>query len=91
MHLITSRYLLPFMLAAIAMSGMLSGCGSSPADFGITGPAPRPNLSPPPVQAADNPDATSVIPGVQTGSGMSTSMSPILNAPAVPGTFYGSD
>jgi hypothetical protein len=83
------RYILTGLLLSAA-SVALSACGTSPADFGITGPSPGQSLNPPPPTLAQtNPDASSVIPGVQNGA--NTIAPSILNGPAVPGTFYGSD
>jgi hypothetical protein len=89
MHHAVLRYMILGSLLSAA-AGALSACGSSPADFGITGPTPGQNLNPPPpTQAQINPDAPSVIPGVQTGNDSFTPS--ILNAPAQPGKFFGSD
>jgi hypothetical protein len=83
------RYMIIGMLLSAAVMS-LSACGTSPADFGITGPSPGLNLNPPPpTQAQTNPDASSVIPGVLTGNDSFTPT--ILNGPAVPGSFYGFD
>ena len=88
MHHAATRYVVTGLLLSATVVA-LSACGS-PTDFGITGPSPGMSLSPPPpTQAQLNPDAASVIPGVQTGNDSFTPS--ILNAPAVPGTFYGSD
>ncbi len=79
------------LIAALGGAALaLSGCGTSPADFGITGPSPGMSLAPPaPPPARGNPDATAVIPGVRTGSDASGPA--VLRGRATPGTFFGSD
>ncbi len=84
------RLTAPLIVALCVAALALSACGTSPADFGITGPSPGMNLAPPPPPPArGNPDATAVIPGVRTGSDASGPA--VLQGRATPGTFFGSD
>ena len=77
-------------LLLIAAAAALDACGTTPADFGITGPSPGMSLTPPaPPPAQANPDAMAVIPGVRTGS--DTSGPAVLQGRATPGSFFGSD
>ena len=86
------KILLAALLAAACAS--LGACGTSPADFGITGPNPGMSLTPPAPTAAQaaaqaNPDAAGVLPGVRTGS--DTNAPSMLSGPAPAGSFFGSD
>ena len=76
------------LLIATALAA--AGCGTTPADFGITGPSPGQSLTPPePTPAETNPDAIAVLPGVRTGSDPYAPS--VLVGPAAPGSFFGSD
>ena len=85
------------IFAALALActcGPMAACGSTPSDFGITGPSPGMSLTPPvptPAQEAAraNPDSAAAIPGVRTGTDVYAPS--VLTGPVTPGSFFGSD
>ena len=93
MYEIPGRNILLAALVAAACAS-LGACGTSPADFGITGPNPGMSLTPPAPTAAQaaaqaNPDAAGVMPGARTGG--DTYAPSILIGPPEAGSFYGSN
>lgn len=93
MHPRARRSLLAPLLAGAALTLAaltLAACGYSPAELGITGPSPGQSLTPPPPTAAElNPDASAVLPGVQTGNDPYAPS--VLTQPSANGKFYGTD